>query len=173
METTTRLSPWLTLCISERTTSVSRCCWVPCDDYGWEVIGDFKMVVIHHGLSRRFQETSLFPLPLWQLWHYTALSQKRLATTDQVLCGEEQCQGGAADRTSDVIEPWCSWQRVSSFQAPPSSLSKAVRGKGQGWYLPWTADQEDHRMWRVHQAAEQEAENGLEQFHCSCSWLPW
>ena len=60
----------------------------------------------------------------------------------------------------------CSWQGLSSFQVPPSSFSEAIRGKGQGWYLRWTADQEDHRMWRVHQAAEQEAENGLEQFRC-------
>ena len=73
---------------------------------------------------------------------------------DGVLCGEEQRQVEAADRTSkgaDAITAHqaichCSSQGVSSFHVPPSSFSKAVRGKGQGWYLHLTADQEHDRM---------------------------
>ena len=141
--------------------------------------------VIPDGPSRRFHKISLFPLLLGQPWHYSALSQKGLATADGVLCREEQRQVEAADRTSKGVDATtahqdkphqaichCSSQGVSSFQVPPSSFSKAVRGKGQSWYLYLTADQEDDRMWRVRQAAEQKAENGLEQFCSICSWLP-
>ena len=99
--------------------------------------------VILDGPSRWFHEIYLFPLPLGQPWHCSALSQKGIATTDRLLCGEEQRQVGAVDRTSEgadattahQVRPHqaifhCSWQGVSSFQVPPSSFSKATRGKG-------------------------------------------
>ena len=74
------------------------------EDYGWEVTGVFKMVSFLMGPRGGFTKCPCF-LCLWDSRDTSALSQKGLATDDQVLCREEQRQVGAADRTSENVDP--------------------------------------------------------------------
>ncbi|XP_061411305.1 uncharacterized protein LOC133344987 [Lethenteron reissneri] len=65
------------------------------DEYGWEVIRDFKMVAFLMGLQGGFYQVSLLSLPLGQQGHQGALPQAGVDNADRVLCGEEQLQVGA------------------------------------------------------------------------------
>ena len=78
------VSPYGSLCGSQRELhqcqDVAECLEV------WRLWmgGHWKLQngVIPDGSSRRFHEISLFPLPLGQPWHYSALSQKGVAITE-------------------------------------------------------------------------------------------
>lgn len=67
---------------------------MPYDEYGWDVVGDFKMVAFLMDLQNGIYEVSLLSLPLGAQGQQVALPQAELATADRVLCWEEQRQVG-------------------------------------------------------------------------------
>ena len=103
------VSPYGSLCASQRglhqCQDVGECLevWRLWMGGHWRLENVLKVSFLMN-LEGGFTKISLFPLPLGQLWHYSALSQKGLATTDRVLCGEEQRQVGAADRTLESAD---------------------------------------------------------------------